>query len=120
MATPSQTIISAAQRIITVTDKSGRLISCRQLNAVDRLRLYKSLGPGLVENGPYYAVAYLAASVTELEAVPVPWPTNETQIEAIVSRLGDDGLEAISSALETSADQSDISTNAGNSSGTPI
>jgi hypothetical protein len=66
-------------------------------------------------------MAILASSVTAIDDIPIPSPSTETQIEALVSRLGDSGIEAIAEAIEPVAevDETEQVTNAGNSSGTP-
>jgi hypothetical protein len=71
----------------------------RRLSALDRLRLFKALGPDLAENAPYVGMALLAISVTEIDKIPLPPPRSEGQVEALIQRLGDDGLAAVSDAL---------------------
>jgi hypothetical protein len=44
-------------------------------------------------------MAMLAYSVVAIDGVPVPSPTNEQQIESLVSRLGDAGIAAAALAL---------------------
>ena len=90
-----------AGAMLSATDADGRVIGLRKLAALDRLRLFKALGPALVDNAAYFGVAFLAASVCELDGVPVPFPANEAQLEGIVARLGDVGLDAVSARLET-------------------
>jgi len=67
-------------------------------------------------------MAMLASSVTVIDDIPVPQPSSEIQIEALVGRLGDSGIEAIAQALETlsEGDQSEQVKQAGNLFGTPI
>jgi hypothetical protein len=67
-------------------------------------------------------MAILASSVTVIDDIPVPQPSSEIQIEALVGRLGDSGIEAIAQALETlsEGDQSEQVKQAGNLFGTPI
>jgi hypothetical protein len=67
-------------------------------------------------------MAMLASSVTVIDDIPVPQPSSEIQIEALVGRLGDSGIEAIAQALETlsEGDQSGQVKQAGNLFGTPI
>jgi len=102
MATPGESIVAMAKLTHNTTDRDGRRISVRQLNALDRLRLFKAVGSALVENSAYFGVAYLAASVTAIDDAPIPWPTCEAHIEALVGRLGDAGLDAVSDILSLS------------------
>lgn len=95
---PSHSITSSANEIRTI-ECAGHRISLRHLNALDKLRLLKAAGPELAQNEPWLGVAMLASSVTAIDDVPVPQPTNERQIEAIVSQLGDQGLAAVADSL---------------------
>ncbi|HTR17159.1 MAG TPA: hypothetical protein VMI52_09020 [Acetobacteraceae bacterium] len=98
METASARIVAAAAATVTVTDRDGRSLVVRKLNALDRLRLFKAVGAVLAENEPYLGMAMLAASVCSIDAVPVPFPGNEAQVEALVSRLGDAGIAAVAGA----------------------
>ena len=99
MDTPSARLIAAAQAAPEITDAQGRRLALRRLTALDKLRLFKAAGPLLAQNQPWLGMALLAASVAAIDDVPVPPPINEAQIEAMVSRLGDDGIDAIAKAL---------------------
>lgn len=96
--TPSHSVVSSANAVRTIECAEHR-ISLRRLNALDKLRLLKAAGPELAQNEPWLGVAMLASSVTAIDDVPVPQPTNERQIEAIVSQLGDEGLAAVADSL---------------------
>jgi hypothetical protein len=112
--TPSARLIAAAQAAPTVTDGRGRVLSLRRLNALDKLRLFKAAGPVLSQNQPWLGMAVLACSVAAIDDVPVPAPATEGQVEALVFRLGDDGLSVIASALESATLQSPAGDVAGN------
>ena len=99
MDAPSARLIAAAQQAQTVTDALGRRIGLRRPGALDKLRLLKAAGPVLAQNQPWLNMALYAASVTEIDGVPVPPPAAEAQIEALVGRLGDEGLAAVALAL---------------------
>ena len=116
--TPSARLIAAAQAAPCVTDAGGRVLALRRLTALDKLRLYKAAGPQLAQNAPWMGVALLAASVTAIDKVPVPPPATEAQVEALVGRLGEDGLAAVAEALTSEAAE-DVADAAGNSRGTP-
>jgi hypothetical protein len=78
------------------------------------LRLFKALGPELAQNAPYLGIALLAVAVTSIDDIPVPPAVTEGQLEALVFRLGDDGLSAIADAMaEEQCDELE-STTAGN------
>lgn len=118
--TPSARIITEATQAPSVVDGLGRRLSLRRLTALDKLRLFKAAGPELALNQPWLAMAILASSVVAIDEIPIPSPSKETQIEALVGRLGDIGIEAIAEALEPyDADEPRQVTTAGNLSGTP-
>jgi H2-forming N5,N10-methylenetetrahydromethanopterin dehydrogenase-like enzyme len=107
MMTPSGRLLAEAARTYSAVDASGRRVSCRRLDALDRLRLFKALGAELSLNAPYLGMALLACSVTAIDDVPVPPPVTEEQLEALVRRLGDDGISAVSDALQA-ADSAEL------------
>jgi hypothetical protein len=106
---------------IEVHDGNGRSIAVRRINALDRLRLLKAAGPELSQNDAWLNMAALAFSVTDINGTPRLTPTNEHQIEATISELGDVGLEAIADALMTSEEATTLFDGPpeGNVEGTP-
>jgi hypothetical protein len=99
MQAPSMRILAAAQEAPIVTDAHGRKLTLQRLDALDKLRLFKAVGPMLAQNQPYLGMALLACSVVAIDDVPCPRPVNETQIEHMVQRLGDAGLAAVADAF---------------------
>ncbi len=99
MEGPSSRIVAQASVAICVTDRDGRSLTLRRMGALDRLRLFKAIGPTLAQNPPYLGMAMLAASVIAIEDVPVPPPCSEAQVEALISRLGDVGISAVAEGL---------------------
>ena len=95
MGTPSAQIVAAASATVVLHDADGRELVVRRMTALDRLRLFKAIGPVLSQNNPYLGMAMLAASVVAVDTVPVPPPVTEGQIEALVARLGDVGIAAV-------------------------
>jgi hypothetical protein len=115
MGTPSARVIAAAQAAPSVTDTQGRLLQLRRLTALDKLRLFKAAGPALSLNQSWLGMAVLAASVAAIDEVPVPAPSNEQQIEALVARLGDAGIAAVGAALaEAQPSAAEAAATAGN------
>ena len=99
MDTPSARLVAAAQAAPEAVDRQGRRLALRRLTALDKLRLFKAAGPVLAQNQPWLGMAVLACSVCAIDDVPVPAPGSEGQIEALVQRLGDDGIAAVAAAL---------------------
>ena len=98
IATNGVTIIS--DREASVIDIGGRKIVVKKLSAINRMKLFKAVGPDGAENGKYLSYAALAASVTSIgDEPPMPFPTSALQLESVITRLDDDGLEAVAKAL---------------------
>jgi hypothetical protein len=115
MSTPSARLIAAAEAAPVAVDAQGRRLALRRLTALDKLRLFKAAGAVLAHNQPWLGMAVLAASVTAIDDVPVPQPASEAQIEALVARLGDDGVAAVAAALaETQTTPGEMAAVAGN------
>ncbi len=98
-SSPSQRIVFEASREFEATDAIGRVLRIRRPGALDRLRLFKAVGPVLASNERYIGYAMLAMCVTSIDGIPQPAPANEGQLEALVQRLGDPGMVAIGQEL---------------------
>ncbi len=116
--TPSQVITSEAARAMSAIDSKGRRLTLRQLTALDTLRLFKAAGPVLAQNEPWLSMAGMAFTVLEIDGVPVPAPVTEGQIEAVIERLGDEGLAAIATIMKDNYPDSRTQADVGNSPGT--
>lgn len=81
------------------TDADGRVLGLRRPGVLERLRLFEAAGPDLSRNDRWLGLAVLAASVTSIDGVPVPFPGTKYAIEAAVQRLGDAGIAAAAAAL---------------------
>jgi hypothetical protein len=113
VANKKLTITSA--REATIVDTRGRILKVRRLSALDKVRLFKATGSTLSENrvvGSYYATAAACISIDDM---PVAFPTSEMQLDALVGRLDEDGLESVLVALIALAAGADTSDAAKNS-----
>ena len=84
----------------TVTDSRGRTIIVRKLRSLDRMKVFELNGAENAKNEPYLGYAVLAYAVSSIEGVPLPVPTTKIALEAVVKRLDDEGLLAVSKAFE--------------------
>lgn len=100
---PSQRIVAEEMRELVLTDALGRTLNVRRPGALDRLRLFKAVGPALASNERYLGYAMLAMCVSAIDGVPQPMPATEGQLEALVQRLGDAGMVAIGQGLADAA-----------------
>jgi hypothetical protein len=116
---PSQAIINDAIKAFVAVDSKGRQLMLRHLTALDTLRLFKAAGPVLAQNEPWLSMAGLAFSVLEIDGIPVPPPTTETQIENLIDRLGDEGLVAIADLIRDHQENPDRNSDVGNLPGIP-
>jgi hypothetical protein len=96
--TPTDTIVKALAKTAEVTDSTGRKISVRRLSPLDRMRLFAIAGKDLSTNTPWMGMAALAVSCVGIDGEQVAKPASKMQIEALVERLGDEGIEAIGAA----------------------
>ena len=92
--TPTQAVTGAAA-IQTVTDARGRVLSLRKIGPLQRTRLFKIMGPDNSRNVPLLGTYMMAVSVSAIDDTPEPFPTSDAQIEALISRLDDDGLSGV-------------------------
>ena len=97
--TPTARIVAEARAPLSVVDADGHRIEFRRPGALDRLRLFKALGPGLSANEQYIGYAMLAYCVSAIDDVPIPVPANEAQVETLVARLGTAGLNAVGEGM---------------------
>jgi hypothetical protein len=82
-----------------ITDKAGRKIQLRRVGVLEQLRLFKALGPELSLNDPYMNFAIISASVSMIDGIPLPFPTSEANVEALLEKLGGDGIVAVDAAI---------------------
>lgn len=92
---PAESIIKSAKKTAEVIDARERVITVKRLSALERMRLFASAGPELSQNQQWIGLAALAASVVSIDGDPVPKPGTRREIEFLVERLDDDGLEAV-------------------------
>lgn len=85
----------AATIAAVVTDAQGRKITLRKITVLDQVKMLRAIGPRQAENQPYFQLVECACMADMIDGVPLLMPANEAQIDAAISRLGDDGMAAI-------------------------
>jgi hypothetical protein len=85
-------------RTVTTRTSAGKMLTVKRLSVVEKMRLARALGEHS-GNDSYGNFAVVAASVREIDSMPIPFPMTTLQLEATVQRLDDDGMEAAIQAL---------------------
>jgi hypothetical protein len=97
--TPAQAISAPAKRKPgTITDALGRKIVVKSLDPLQVYRLAKIMGAA-ADSDFARGYAALAACVREFEGEEEDFPTSDREIEAMMQRLGTEGLDAVNEAL---------------------
>ena len=94
--TPSQTVVRAANEIVPITDALGRTIGIKRLGPVQRLHMLKLIGG---QNEHYMGMASLAFLVESIDGTPIAKPVNELQLDGLIGRLGDEGIETVAAGV---------------------
>lgn len=95
--TPSQTLTRGANATASKMDARGRKISVRRINALQFYHLTKLLGQN--GNAESRSIAATAASVCDIDGMPVPFPAKEREVEFTIQRLDFEGMKAANEAL---------------------
>jgi hypothetical protein len=99
--TPSETVVKAAVKETMVTDPLGRVITLRKPPVLAQFRLIEVLGD-TAENKVYTAMALPLIYVVAIDDDPVHQPSSKRELEALIQRLDEEGIAAVSRAvLET-------------------
>ena len=97
--TPSAEIIQAAIKEQTVSDASGRQIKLRKPGPLAQFRLVEAAGDA-ARNQTYMGMALPLIYVESIDGAPVPAISTKSQLEALINRLGDDGITAVMKAVQ--------------------
>lgn len=98
-ASPSNEVIRSAHEEAEEVSNDGRVIRTRKLSPRRRMQVFAGIGPELSQNQQYWGTAMLAAAVVAIDGETITPPNTRREIEALVERLGDDGLLAAGRAL---------------------
>ena len=97
--TPSAELIASALKEVVVTDVRGRAIKLRKPGVLAQYRLIEALGD-VAQNPVYVGMVLPIIFVTEIDGDPVSPPRSKIQVEALISRLDESGINAIAAAVQ--------------------
>lgn len=104
--TPSENIARTANPLREITDALGRKLVAKRPGALDKMRLFKVIGGENSQNQMYMGYAMLAISTVSIDGDPIDPCTSVRDVEGLVQRLGDEGIEAIGEAFAEDGDVS--------------
>ena len=76
----------------TATGGDGRVFTFRKVGVVQQARILRAIGPAQSDNAPYVNMVFEASMVSDIDGVPLPFPTNERQIDTMIDKVGDAGF----------------------------
>ncbi|WP_234775174.1 hypothetical protein [Paraburkholderia tropica] len=97
--TPTQAILRKEASQVDVTDARGRILTLKKPDVLAQFDLIEALGD-LAKNDVYRIMCIPAIYVVAIDGSPAPSPSNREQMRALISRLGEEGFEAIKSAID--------------------
>lgn len=97
--TPSEQIVKQAAQEHSVTDSRGRLIMLKRPNPLAQFKIVEIVGGDAAENRVYMSMVLPLIYVTSIDGMPTPPIQNKGQLEALIQRLDEDGITAVSRAV---------------------
>jgi hypothetical protein len=91
---PSQTIVKQAAARVVIEDARGRSITLQKPGVLAQFRLIKILGD-TAKNTTYVQMVLPLTYVVEIDGLDVAQPNSEREIDALISRLDEDGVTAV-------------------------
>lgn len=91
---PSDQIVQQANAETTVTDKRGRVIKLKKPGVLAQFRLIEALGD-TAKNTVYMGMVLPLIFVTAIDDDPVYLPASKREVEALIQRLDEDGIDAV-------------------------
>jgi hypothetical protein len=95
---PSQEVVAAANAEVTVVDAKGREIVLKKPGVLAQFRLVEVMGDS-AKNVVYMNMILPLIFVASIGGDPVAKST-KAQIEALIQRLDDEGVEAVAEAVQ--------------------
>lgn len=104
--TPSAQVVTKAISATTVTDSAGRKITLKKPGVLAQYRLIEALGD-TAKNEVYMAMAMPLIYVSEIDGDSVILPSTKIQVEALIQRLDEHGIQAVIQGMQENFGKSD-------------
>lgn len=97
--TPSAQVVAQAKAEVTIKDDQGRTIVLRKPPILTQYRIVEAMGDS-AKNPVYMAMVMPIIFVSSIDGDGVELPTTKRQIEALIQRLDEHGMSAVTKGLE--------------------
>lgn len=94
-ASPSEQLVRQALKEETVKDGKGRAYLMRKPSVLAQFRLVQAVGPEVAANQTYMQMINPLIYLGAIDGEPVPLPMSMREVEALIQRLDEDGLETV-------------------------
>jgi len=92
--TPSEQLIKAADSAVTIDTPNGFKVTLKKPGVLSQFRLVKMLGDA-AKNQVYVGMMLPMTYVSEIDGKTVAYPNSERELEALITRLDEDGVNAV-------------------------
>jgi hypothetical protein len=96
--TPTEQLIDNSTQEFTAEDSRGRQITLSKPGALAQYRLAEVVGNSSTNVG-YMNMVLPLLYVVSIDGSPVPPPSTKAQLEALITRLDEDGIAAVVKAV---------------------
>lgn len=104
--TPTDQVLAKSMETASVTDKRGRVIVLKKPGVLAQYRIIEVAGDS-AKNEVYMSMVLPLIFVTEVDGDPILQPANKLQLEALISRLDEHGIEAVMAGVREHFGQPD-------------
>lgn len=85
-----------------VTTSDGRKLTLKEVGPGDMLDLIEAAGSAMAGDAAsaWLSYAVMVATVSEVDGVPVPFPSTKAEVKALANKLGNTGVVAVQEVLK--------------------
>jgi len=97
--TPSQELIANTVAAVVVTTAAGSKITLKKPGVLSQFRLVRMLGDA-AKNQVYVGMVMPLTYIIEIDGHPVAFPNSEREIEALITRLDENGVTTVMEGVQ--------------------
>lgn len=99
-SSPSAAAVANAIKIVEKVDARGRTIKLKKPGPLAQYKLVELMGQSAA-NQTYMGMVLPLIYVVGIDEDAIPFPTSKMQVEALIQRLDDEGIDAVMEGVTT-------------------